>query len=1019
MNHRFRPMTNYQLSTTMINDQPSISIFTTDTALVVRSGDKRLAKITGLPENTVRGNTLDQLVPSFQESGIWEHFERVLQQGIIETIPQTIHPYLFPCPPTHSDSHFSQMQQRVTIAPLKENGVIVGTVVTIEDITPQLDLTLDLDEQLKSLDENLRLQAVQTLSNGQVLNGEKMLVKALADTSWRVRRAAVDGLAAISRSSLATSLLRSLREEHRNPSVLNGILQVLAHSRVDIVPALIDCLNSEDPDLRIYAALALGEQKDLRAIPALLHSLNDADLNVKYHVIDALGHLQAIEAVEDLVSIACGGDFFLAFPALDALKNISLGQDNSILRRPRSNGYGGNWNLPSFPGESLGTREQGEEKNSLPPFPKTNPSSSQYQLPKDDYQLFNIPGSSSAYSLSTVAPRLLHLLFDELLCAATVDALGFLGDARVVQPIASLLNRPGAPVSTIAVTIGVLYDRYENASQEGDYIIDLACAVIEQDGIKNLLISIDSRGEFSKNLLFPTDYLTTKPAPTGELKPIVLLLGRMFNPEAAMALIHLLGEQTVRSSVIEALVRYGKQVTQLLIEHLQADDLEVRRAAVMALGRIGDPGAVLALTQLLTVDPELMVVTANALAQIGDRRAFDTLLSLIGHPDAAVRLAVIAALNSLGHPDMLNHMIDLLQDKDPKVRESAVKIAGYFAFNECVTLLLERCHDPDEDVRRAAIELIPYLENAPVLPTIIAALEQETPKVRAAAARALGQMDSSLAYPYLLNAMKDRDAWVRYYAARAIGWNGYTEAADVLAVSAQADSAIVVRIATVEALGRIGGTKAVSILAPIVKDLDAPNDLVRAALTALGKIGHPNSLPPLLATLRSQDAFRRIHAARALGKRGGTGVEAMLQDLAATETEGKVVIAAIEALADLATPEAIAALLELTANPIHNEACILALANLGEEQVEAIGRGLSHFNLEVRCATVDVLTRLRCPRASFLLITALDNQSQPVRLAAVHGLEHLGNRDAERKFAVMAYTDPDSIVRRAAQKAIG
>ncbi|MFB2936713.1 HEAT repeat domain-containing protein [Aerosakkonemataceae cyanobacterium BLCC-F154] len=934
-----------------INNEPTISIFTTDNSLVVSSWDNWLTKATGLSEEVAKGSALAELIPCFTESGISGHFQRVLQHGIIETLPQKIYPYLFECSLTIPSRYFQKMQQRVTIAPLKEKNEIIGTIVTIEDITNELEIRLNIAEQLESPEENLRLVAVQTLAKAKISEPEQMLVKALGDRSWRVRRAAVDGLAAISGSTLATSLLRSLREEHRNPSVLNGVLQVLAHGKVDIVPALIDCLNSEDADLRVYAALALGEQKDIRAIPALQIALQDSDSNVQYHAIDALGHLQAIDAVEDLVAIACGGDFFLAFPALDALKSISLKEVN---------------------------------------------------LPK----------------LAFVANQLLPLLGDELLVTAVVDTLAFLGDSSVVSAIASLLNQPNPPVPNIVSAIGVLHDRYENAYHEGDYIADLAFTAIDQRGIDNLLANLHDN----------------KP---DELRAIALLLGRCDgNPKTARALTRLLGEEIVRGTVIEALVRYGKKVTNLLIEQLSAEDLEIRRAAVIALGRIGDSKAVPALTQLLTETgassetnqeqfssnpplPELMVVTANSLAQIGDRRSFDTLLSLIGHPDSTVRLAVVAALNSLGHPDMLNRMITLLQDTDAYVRESAVKIAGYFAFNECVNLLLERCQDQAEDVRKAAIELIPYLENAPVLPTLIHALERETPKVRAAAARALGQMDCTLVYPHLLKALQDKEPWVRYYAAKAIGWNGYTEAIDTLANLAHRDPSTIVRIAAVEALGQIGGARVVSFLAPIAEDTKLPNDLVRAALSALGQVGHPNSLPPLLSALRSEDLFLRVCAVKALGKRGGQDIESILQDLAATDSDVTVVFAAIEALAQLATKEAIAALLELTANLKHNEACIIALANLGEKQVEAIGKGLTHFNLEVRCATVEVLTRLRCPRASELLIVALDDPEQIVRLAAVNGLEHLGNRYAERKIAVMAHTDPDPIVRQAAQKALG
>lgn len=930
-----------------MNNEPKISIFTTDTDLVVSSWDNWLTKATGLSEEIARGKSLAELIPSFVESGMFGHFQRVVQHGIIETLPQKVYPYLFECSPNTSSTHFQKMQQQVTIAPLKQKGEIIGVIVTIEDVTANLEQGLNLTAQLESPEENLRLAAVQNLLRANVTEPEQMLVKALGDPSWRVRRAAVDGLAAISGSTLATSLLRNLQEEHRNPSVLNGVLQVLAHGKVDILPALIDCLNSEDPDLRIYAALALGEQKDSRAIPALRVALQDSNSNVQYHAIDALGHLQALDAVEDLVSIACGGDFFLAFPALDALKTISLADSNS----------------PKF---------------------------------------------------AFVATELLPLLEDELLATAVIDTLAFLGDAAVVPAIATLLNQPEPPVSNIVHALGVLHDRYENAYHEGSYITDLALAAITNKGIDNLLANVhDAKPE--------------------ELRSIVLLLGRSVgNQETARALTRLLGEERVRNTVIEALVRYGKRVTHLLIEQLSSEDVEIQKAVVITLGRIGDPEAVPALTQLLVqseVDltsnlqefsnpPELMVATANSLAQIGDRRAFDTLLSLIGHRDSAVRLAVVAALNSLGHPDMLDRMITLLQDTDAYVRESAVKIAGYFAFNECVNLLLERCQDPAEEVRKAAIELIPYLENAPVLPTLINALERETPKVRAAAARALGQMDCTLAYTHLLKALRDKDPWVRYYAARTIGWNGYSEAIEALAELADRDPSTLVRIAAVEALGQIGGSRVVSYLAPIIEDTKASNDLVRAALNALGQVGHPNSLPPLLSALRSEDLFRRVCAVKALGKRGGQDVESILQDLAATDADVTVVFAAIDALAQLSTPEAIASLLELTTNPSRSEACIIALANLGEMQVEAIGTGLYHFNLEVRCATVEVLTRLRCPRASELLITALDDREQIVRLAAVNGLEHLGNRYAERKIAIMAHTDPDPIVRQAAQKAL-
>lgn len=185
-----------------------------------------------------------------------------------------------------------------------------------------IDITNDLALQLASPDEERRLRAVQTLATAEVSEAEQMLISALGDASWQVRRAAVNSLIQRQGKSTSTLLLRSLRQQHRNPSILNGVLQVLNHYHVDTVPALIECLQDADVDLRIYAAQALGGQHDNRAILALICALEDSNANVRYHAIDALGHLQAAEAVEALMKIAKSQDFFLAFAALDTLKRI-------------------------------------------------------------------------------------------------------------------------------------------------------------------------------------------------------------------------------------------------------------------------------------------------------------------------------------------------------------------------------------------------------------------------------------------------------------------------------------------------------------------------------------------------------------------------------------------------------------------------------------------------------------------------------------------------------------------------
>ena len=906
----------------MSSNEQRVGIFTTDANLVVRSWDGWLAVATGIDPENARGQALVALFPELKTRGMIARFERVLEKGVVEILAPTFHHYLIPCAPVAPSRRFDKMQQHVTIAPLRENESVVGTIITIEDVTTRLERERDLTEQLASPDEPTRLRAAEALAEDDALSSTKGLASSLGDESWRVRKAVVEGLARKAGDDEVNILLRALRDEHRNPGVLNSALQVLALSGIDAIEPLAEFLNDPDVDLRIYATHALGDQQDPRAVHILLNALNDENVNVRYHAIEALGKMRAAEAADTLAGIAESRDFFLAFPALDAL---------------------------------------------------------------------------SAIGDSSIAPRLVPLLEDDILRSPATDALGQLGDEDVVAPLVELLNTTGSHALVITQALATLYDRYEKSYQEGSYIADLVRGAINQTGVQNLLDAIDQTGG-------------------NNLRALALVLGWLEGEAVERALARLLGQSTVRKEIIESLVRYGERVTQLLIEQLDYEEVETRKAAVIALGRIGDSSAVPALVSVLTGDDELAIVAAGALGKIGDRRAFEALLGMLDHTDGAVRQAVIAAINSLGHPEMAARALRLLNDPNPHVRESAVKIAGYFGYAECTDLLLERCRDTDENVRRAAIEHIPYLDDDRVVPILIEAMENAPPRVRAAAAGAFAQVERDPALLYLLGALNDSDSWVRYFAARSIGHHRYMESLDALTEVAKTDGASYVRIAAVDSLGKIAGLRAVAALTSFIESSDL--DLARAALKSLGQIDHPDALQPLLEALRSPVAALRLEAIQALGVRGGQEAIKSLQWAAAADSEPEVAQAAIDALAQLATAESIAALVNLTVETTLREASVNALARLGAQKIELIGNGLKHTQSSVRRAVADALGRMKHPVASEMLSNALDDEDASVRLAAVNALAHIGNRSVERKLLALMRTDPDTVVRRAAQKAL-
>src|SRR5687768_16344351 len=305
----------------MTTAQTSVGVFTTDVHLVIQVWDGTLARLTGISDTSAAGQPLTSLLPDLEKRGLLKRFQRALDEGMVEVLAPTFHHYLIPCPPVTASKHFEKMQQLVTIAPLRDDDSIAGLIITVEDVTERLERERELATHLTHGDEPTRLNAVEALTDDDSYDATPLL-DALSDESWRVRRVAIKGVSQRAAPEAIAALLNSVIENHQDPALLNSALQVLAASDVYTLSPLLELLEGPDSDLRMQAALALGEQGDRRAIGALIKALADDDTNVRYHAIEALGKLQAADAVDPLAEIAESRDFFLTFPALDALVKI-------------------------------------------------------------------------------------------------------------------------------------------------------------------------------------------------------------------------------------------------------------------------------------------------------------------------------------------------------------------------------------------------------------------------------------------------------------------------------------------------------------------------------------------------------------------------------------------------------------------------------------------------------------------------------------------------------------------------
>jgi HEAT repeat protein len=603
----------------------------------------------------------------------------------------------------------------------------------------------------------------------------------------------------------------------------------------------------------------------------------------------------------------------------------------------------------------------------------------------------------------SVAPRIASRLADPSVRDAAAEALGALGDEDAVAPLVSRLEEHGAPVGAIVRALSAIHARYEETAAAAGRIEDLVRRTVTPVAAAAILAFIPL-------------------AASADLRAALLVLSWTCLPTVTTELTRLLGQAAVPHEVIETLVRFGSPILDVLIAQLRGGSTDTRRAAAVALGRLGDRAAVPALVETLEeADTHLLAPVCGALARLGDERAFEPLFAHMGHPDPGVRQAVVGALNSIGHPGMAARIADALNDTNPYVRQSAAKIAGYFGYPAIVGALLACGSDPDERVRAAALEHMAYVEDPRVQSMLVHAMRTDTPRCRAAAAAALGHIEDSAVATALRQALDDPDPWVRYFAASSLGRCRDEGALDDLAARAKGDPAGQVRIAAIDAIGAVGGLKAVELLEPLTQSRDA--DIAAAAMRAAGHVRVPAAAAVLRAGLRSETPVVRAAAAEALGTHGGTDVLEALQWTASAVAHPSVISAALSALTTLASRadtscDAVRAIASVASDPSRRSEALPVLARIPHTAVPALGAVLQSPEISIRLVAIDALGRIGRSPASSLLMEAVADAEPLVRVKAIEALARLGARSAARRLAEVARNDESEDVRRVAEVAL-
>ncbi|MDH4231028.1 MAG: HEAT repeat domain-containing protein, partial [Nitrospirota bacterium] len=179
-----------------------------------------------------------------------------------------------------------------------------------------------LIKQLKDSNTEVRRQAVEQMKGLKDPACIPVLTGAMKDSSWRVRKSAVDILFQDYPIDEYIGGLIQLLYIEDNAGARNSAIEALIRLGRGATEYLIAAFRTPNKDVRKFLIDVLGELKDSRSLGLMLEAIRDEDENVRATAVEHLGKVREPSVVDALIEILDSGDLWTAYPAANALGRI-------------------------------------------------------------------------------------------------------------------------------------------------------------------------------------------------------------------------------------------------------------------------------------------------------------------------------------------------------------------------------------------------------------------------------------------------------------------------------------------------------------------------------------------------------------------------------------------------------------------------------------------------------------------------------------------------------------------------
>ncbi len=579
-------------------------------------------------------------------------------------------------------------------------------------------------EDLESMEEELRRLAVERLTLLPSAEAIPLLVERLGDSSWRVRKAAIDRLTESAQFSWAIRPLVAALGDGDNTNRRNAALEALMRFGGEAVPTLIEASHDPDVDVRKQVVDALGGIGDQSAAGRLAEMLGDPDPNVRGAAADALGAIGSPSSAASLLAAANRDEEGLVrLSALYALVRMEVPVAAVDLADP----LGASMLRPAAYA-LLGHSEDPDAVESL----LKGVIDRSWRCREASFEaLLRWVGRSDPAEADRLTGRIREAVASapEILADALerLSSAGLQTRLTLVQ-LLGLLRRPDTVIPILQAgddeaLAEVVLSTLEGFGSVVEEILDEAWESFDADARR---LSCDLLGRVGGETA-QTRLITTLLDPDAELRiAAVRALGRRGRASALPTLVRRLeaaiieeedeGEEGEVDAVTEAIVAIAgvrsaaqseviDQTIELLTSRYEGADERFRLAVARTMGRIGRPEDV-ATVGFMMSDPSASVRRAAvaALAHLIRGEVPEPLRMALADEDPLVRIAAASALGASDDLRFLEDLASLAGDEDTHVRAAAMRALGRGA-------AAARKRDPEsEAVSRALIVLAAALD---------------------------------------------------------------------------------------------------------------------------------------------------------------------------------------------------------------------------------------------------------------------------------------------------------------------